>query len=379
MSQASYFIGLMSGTSADAIDAALVDLSTSTPQLIATISHPLDTQTRSNILALCNPGADEIDRMGAMDIELARLFANAALALIEHAKINAADVIAIGSHGQTIRHRPPQAGTADKQRQAGFTLQIGDPNTIAQLTGITTVADFRRRDMAALGQGAPLVPAFHRAIFQSPNHHRAIVNIGGMANITWLPTKGQTTGYDTGPGNVLLDSWIGQHLAKRFDANGDWAASGAINSQLLAQLLKHPFFNQSAPKSTGRETFNSEWLEQNLAQLPSSLKPEDVQATLLALTAQTIAAEIKCLAADEFVEVVVCGGGAFNTKLLASIQAQLGNAAVSSSSTLGIDPQWIEAMAFAWLAQQTLAKRPSNLCAVTGAQQEVILGGVYFA
>lgn len=369
MSQPPYYIGLMSGTSADAIDAVLVAFD-GHPHLIAHYSEPLSDNLREQIHALALPSDNEIDRVGALDISLAQHFARISLTLLRHAKVHPEQVMAIGSHGQTIRHRSPGSP------QGCFTLQIGDPNTIAELTGITTVADFRRRDMAAGGQGAPLVPAFHRAIFHSTEEHRVIVNIGGMANITWLPKQGATLGFDTGPGNVLMDGWILAHQGKSYDESGTWAASGTINQELLDKLLQHPFFAQAAPKSTGREAFNRQWLEDALQGI--ALDAADVQATLLELTAITISDAIHSLGSDPKA-VFVCGGGAYNTQLMRRLQALLAGDKVESTASLGIHPQWIEAMAFAWLARQTMNRQSGNLKEVTGAQREVILGGVYYA
>lgn len=369
MPPSTLYIGLMSGTSADAIDAVLVDFAQS-PRIIAHHTEPLPKHIRDEIHALALPTANEIDRLGSLDITLAHLFAHTSLKLLECASISPTEVIAIGSHGQTIRHRPPGS------TEGCFTLQIGDPNTIAELTGITTVADFRRRDMAAGGQGAPLVPAFHRAIFHSAKEHRVIVNIGGMANITWLPTQGATLGFDTGPGNVLMDDWTKTHQGKNYDAFGAWAATGRINHSLLERLLQHHFFTQSAPKSTGRETFNHQWLGNALQHLDVSA--EDVQASLLELTAVTISDAINNLSTEPK-SIFVCGGGAYNTQLMNRLQTLVDGHRVESSASIGVDPQWIEAMAFAWLAQQTIHHRAGNLKEVTGARREVILGGVYYA
>jgi anhydro-N-acetylmuramic acid kinase len=369
MSHSNLYIGLMSGTSADAIDAVLVEFGAQ-PRLIAKYSEPLSNAIRQQIHALALPAANEIDRMGALDIDLARLFANTSLKLLDQANILPDQVIAIGSHGQTIRHRPPGSP------EGCFTLQIGDPNTIAELTGITTVADFRRRDIAAGGQGAPLVPAFHRAIFQTPEQHRVIVNIGGMANLTWLPKLGLTLGFDTGPGNALMDEWTLLHTGKRYDESGAWAATGKINQELLNRLLQHSFFALAAPKSTGREAFNRQWLDQALAGI--NIPANDVQATLLELTAITISDAITALS-TESKAVFVCGGGAYNSHLMRRLQALLTRDKLDTTATLGVNPQWVEAMAFAWLAQQTMSRQPVNLKEVTGANREVILGGVYYA
>lgn len=371
MPQRQLYIGLMSGTSADAIDAALVDLQ-SIPQLIAQHTLQLPANIRQQIHALSLPADNEIDRMGLLDVELGKLFAQTTLELLAKSDLSSAQIIAIGSHGQTIRHRPPGS------LEGVFTLQIGDPNQITELTGITTVADFRRRDMAASGQGAPLVPAFHRAIFHAQDRDRVIVNIGGMANITWLPAKGQTLGFDTGPGNVLMDIWIAEQLGKRYDHDGAWATTGHVCAMLLAELLTAPYFKLQAPKSTGRESFNRAWLDANLRKLTSTLAPADVQATLLELTVITIADSINGLSQSSK-DIFVCGGGAYNTTLMQRLKILLPKDAVASTTVLGVDPQWIEAMAFAWLAQQTINHRPGNLREVTGAKREVILGGVYYS
>lgn len=365
------YIGLMSGTSADAIDAVLVDLR-STPQLIAQHSLPLSGKIRDQIHSLSLPGDNEIDRMGALDGDLGKLFAQTSLELLAKADIDATQITGIGSHGQTIRHRPPGSNTGT------FTLQIGDPNLIAELTGITTVADFRRRDMAAGGQGAPLVPAFHRAIFHTQDKDRVIVNIGGMANITWMPAQGLTLGFDTGPGNVLMDIWIAEHKGERYDQDGLWATSGQTSKALLVELLATPYFKLNAPKSTGRESFNRAWLNGHLHKQASTIAPADVQATLLELTAITIADSINGLSRSSK-DVFVCGGGANNTALMQKLKGLLPNDSLASTAALGVDPQWIEAMAFAWLAQQTINHRAGNLREVTGAKREVILGGVYYA
>lgn len=373
MAQNQYFVGLMSGTSADAIDAVLVQPG-SPPQLIATHSKPLPPELRHQIHSLCLPGDNEIDRMGSLDVELGQQFALTVQQLLAKAKCPAAEVAAIGSHGQTIRHRPPHNKPIGSH---AFSLQIGDPNTIAQLTGITTLADFRRRDMAAGGQGAPLVPAFHRAVFASAEQDSLIVNIGGMANLTWLATTGEVVGFDTGPGNVLMDAWIQRWQGLAFDRDGQWAASGQVHSQLLASLLEHPFFQLRAPKSTGREEFHLDWLDRCIHPL-GDIAPADVQASLLALTATSIAREAHRLSQTRK-RIIVCGGGAYNPALLKALAEALPGDTVCTSADLGIAPEWVEAMAFAWLAEQTLKRQPGNLCAVTGAAQEVILGGIYYA
>ncbi len=368
-----YYIGLMSGTSLDALDAALVDFSDQRPKLIATLSTEWPPSLKAQLLALCSPGNNEIQRMGIADHELGKLCAQACQQLLRKSGIPANQVAAIGSHGQTIRHMP--------EGETPFTVQIGDPNLIAQLTGITTVADFRRRDMAAGGQGAPLAPGFHAAVFRTINKNRAILNIGGMANLTLLfadPCQ-PVTGFDTGPGNILLDGWCQQHLNKTYDKNGQWARSGAINAALLEQLLATPYFVNPPPKSTGRELFNSQWLTQQLQACHASISTEDVAATLTELTAQSICNDLQ----GHFPgcdELLVCGGGAHNQFLMERLDVLTPETvSVGTTNSLGIAPDWVEAAAFACFAKQTLEHKPSNLRSVTGAKSDCILGGVYYA
>ena len=372
MPNSNLYIGLMSGTSADGIDVALVDFSNNGIQLLASCETPLEAEVKNKILQLCQPGDNEIDRMGALDRQLGSHYANACKQLLQQANLPASAITAIGCHGQTIRHRPTQLSNT------AFTLQIGDPNTIAEQTGITTVSDFRRRDIAAGGQGAPLTPAFHQAVFHSPLTSRAIVNIGGMANISYLPSEGEVTGFDTGPGNVLLDTWVFRQQAKSFDRDGNWAASGKCITALLQQLLQHPYFQLPAPKSTGREVFNLNWLLKQLESYASHEKEEDIQATLLELTAVTISKDIHALSQGEKLEVYVCGGGAYNQQLMRRLTQLLEEHCVASTDELGIAPEWVEAIAFAWLAKQTIDRKPGNLPAVTGAKKLVPLGGIYW-
>lgn len=357
------YIGLMSGTSADGINAAAVDFESPQPKLIATCYQPFTAELRQKIIALCSPGENEVNRLGELDVLLGKEFAATARALIKKDQLQPHQIHAIGSHGQTIRHHPERK----------FTLQIGDPNIIAAETGITTIADFRRRDLALGGQGAPLVPAFHHAIFANNQINRAIVNIGGIANITLLPATGTVLGYDTGPGNTLLDAWIMQHQGQQYDEAGKWAQSGASQPALLQRLLSDRFFHLHSPKSTGREYFHLDWLKHSLA----DEKPADVQATLVDLTAHSIANEIK----KHFScgEMFICGGGAQNRFLLAQLQKAAPEFTVATTEKLGVHPDWVEAMAFAWLAKQTLEKKPGNLKAVTGAEKDSILGGIYFS
>lgn len=365
---AELYIGLMSGTSLDAIDAVLVRFGTGNfPELLHNHSHDITQDIRSAIESICQPGSDEINRMGVLDRQLGELFAQAVIALLEEASVPAKQICAIGSHGQTIRHQPGGSHP--------FTLQIGDPNTITCLTGITTVADFRRMDMAHGGQGAPLVPAFHDAVLRSPDENRAVVNIGGMANVTLLARDHPVSGFDTGPGNVLMDSWIQKNRQLPFDRDGKWAASGQCHSSLLDTLLSHPFIHAPAPKSTGREAFHLAWLESVLAAFPQ-LSAADIQRTLLEFTASSIALAISLLP-SRVDRVLLCGGGSDNLFLKERIGALLDGIAVSSTTALGVEANWLEAMAFAWLARQRLENRPGNVPEVTGANRPCILGGIY--
>ncbi len=366
------FIGLMSGTSLDGIDAVLADFSASHPLLLACHTTPFPQQIERDIRSLCQPGDDHLDKFGATDQHLGELFAESANAILTQANLNPDDIAAIGCHGQTVRHRPT-ANVAG----VPFTLQLGDPNLIAARTGITTVADFRRRDIALGGQGAPLVPAFHRAVFQHTTLHRAVVNIGGMANITFLPTASlPVQGFDTGPGNVLLDAWSQRHLGTRFDARGRWAAGAQADAALLTRLRSHPFFAITPPKSTGREEFNAAWLDEQLTMHSTQIAPQQVQATLLALTVQSIADGIAQLPVSPD-EVFICGGGALNDALMTALQHRLNPIPVASTAAISLDPQWVEALAFAWLARQTLRGLPGNLPSVTGARAETLLGGIF--
>lgn len=365
------YVGLMSGTSADGIDAVLVDFSAATPRLLASHYTPYNLELRKQILDLCHPGENEIHRLGELDVMLAHTFAAAVNDLLRNASTSADKIAAIGSHGQTIRHAPNHT-----QR---FTMQIGDPNTIAAKTGITTVADFRRKDIALGGQGAPLVPAFHRSLFASKEVDRAIVNIGGIANVTLLPRNAadHIIGFDTGPGNALMDHWVHTHQNETHDKAGAWGASGAVNQQLLHMMLSDAYFKLTPPKSTGREKFNAKWLQQLLQNMNIEINPVDVQTTLTEFTAVTITDAIK--QNMDSGEIYICGGGAHNDYLMSRIQALAPTFKVFTTETLGIHPDWVEAIAFAWLASQTMNKSAGNLPSVTGAKQAAILGGVYYA
>ena len=363
-----HYIGLMSGTSVDGIDAALVSIPANGQlALLATHQHPFPTAVRDAIQALMQPGPNEVEREGELDVQLGQLLAEAAQALLAKSGVSKTSIRAIGSHGQTIRHRP--------HASYPFTRQIGNPSVIAESTGITTVADFRARDLAAGGEGAPLVPAFHRWHFRKPGVSRVILNIGGIANVTWLPASESSAvlGFDTGPGNTLLDQWITRHRREPYDRDGAWAASGRVQNDLLAQLMADEYFIKAPPKSTGREHFNLAWLAQRLA---GKVAPEDVQATLAEFTAASIAQGLKFLP-EKIEEVFLCGGGSHNRDLLDRLRALLPGIPVSTTEALGMDPDWVEAAAFAWLAHQTLAGHAGNLPSVTGARHPVLLGGIY--
>ncbi len=362
------YLGLMSGTSADAIDAVLVALETGLPRLLATASRALPAPVRETVIAIgaARDGGDLVTA-ARLDVELGRLFAHAAGALLAESGVAPAAVRAIGSHGQTVRHDPD--GTPP------FTLQLGDPNVIAAQTGITTVADFRRRDVALGGQGAPLVPAFHEALLRRPGRARAVLNIGGIANLTLLPAAGDATGFDTGPGNCLMDAWCQAHGRGPFDREGRWAASGRPQIPLLESLSADPFFARRGPRSTGRELFNTGWLRARGGRL-SALDPADVQATLCLLTARSAARALR-EAAPGTRELLVCGGGVHNTELMRRLQEELPALRVRSTADAGLDPDWIEATAFAWLAYRTLHGQPGNLPAVTGARMPAVLGAIY--
>lgn len=361
------FIGLMSGTSMDGIDAALVDFSAERVRLVATRTHAYSNTLLLQLeqaLALENPL--DVD-LTSLDTAVGEAFAAAANALLDHAGLAATAITAIGSHGQTIRHEPAAP--------VPYSLQLGAPETIAALTGIDVVADFRRADIAAGGQGAPLVPAFHRAIFASPNEDRVILNIGGIANITRLPVAGcgKVTGFDTGPGNTLMDAWIRRERGAALDRDGHWAATGHVDEQLLAALLRDPYFATRPPKSTGREYFNIDWLLRHVN--TRQLSARNVQATLCELTARSVAEAINGYGGDT-VRLLACGGGVHNTELMRRLAANLPASSVESTACHGMDPDWVEAAAFAWLAQQALAGLPGNIPAVTGARQAVPLGRI---
>src|SRR5690606_24076574 len=364
------FIGLMSGTSVDGIDAALVDFDGDAPGarpvLRHVLTHAWDPALRARLVALGQQGGHlTLDDVGELDVAIGRGFADATLALLDAAGADAGGIVAIGSHGQTLRHRPHGA--------LPFTLQLGCAATIAERTGITTVAGFRARDVAAGGQGAPLVPALHAALLHDPSEPRAVLNLGGIANLTLLPADGPVRGFDTGPANGLMDAWCLQHRGEAYDRGGSFAASGRVDAPLLARLLAEPWFAQPPPKSTGRDRFHLDWLA---ARLAGDEAPADVQATLLALTARSVADALRATQ-PATVRVIACGGGVHNPVLMATLAAELPDAAVESSAANGLNPDCVEAMAFAWLAREHLAGRPGNLPAVTGAAGPRVLGACY--
>lgn len=368
------YLGLMSGTSMDSLDAALVDFSGTRPVLLGTEKKIIDAAVRQKLLRLCASfdqlgNTPEQNLLEELDQYLAIQFSEVATLLLEKKSLTPKHIAAIGSHGQTVFHCPPHQGTN------GFSRQIGNPQQISHITGITTVGDFRNADMRAGGQGAPLVPAFHQAVFHSAEKNRVIVNIGGMANITILPASGIIRGFDTGPGNVLMDGWIQQHAHQAYDAGGAWAAQETPDHELLHALLAEKFFQQAPPKSTGRELFNLAWLEKHITHLHRTITPATVQATLATLTATTITDAIKQYAPTTQ-EIFVCGGGAHNTHLMTLLQ-QHSQLAVMNTAILGIEADWVEAAAFAWLAKQRLEGHTANLPEVTGAQQAVVLGEIF--
>ncbi|WP_088177596.1 anhydro-N-acetylmuramic acid kinase [Ferriphaselus sp. R-1] len=365
MPAAELYVGIMSGTSLDGIDCALVDLSQATPRLIASHYQPYPQSLKDELLELHHPSGNELHQAQIISQRLARDYAAATLALLEKAGVAACKVRAIGCHGQTIRHRP----------EHGYTLQLNNPSLLAELTGIDVIADFRSRDIAAGGQGAPLVPAFHDSILRHPRIHRVILNIGGISNLTDLAPGQPTTGFDCGPGNLLMDGWIARHHGQAYDRDGSWAASGNLIPALLAKLLAEPFFSAPPPKSSGRDLFNLCWLDSHLE---GDEAPADVQATLLALTGQSIADAITHHCASTS-EIWVCGGGAHNGRLLNYLHTALSHCHVAATDTLGIDADWMEAIAFAWLAQRTCHHQPGNLPEVTGAQHPCILGAIHLA
>ena len=366
-----YYIGLISGTSADGIDAALVrfdggDDAPLQAELIAARTLPWQPDVRARLVWLGQGGAlDSLDELGELDAQVGEAFAEAALAILDASGIERSQIAAIGSHGQTVRHRPYVAHP--------FSLQIGDAGRIVERTGITTIADFRRRDIAAGGHGAPLLPALHHALLHDDGEQRAVLNLGGIANLTLLPREGAVRGFDTGPANALMDLWCHEHTGRPYDEAGAWGATGQMDAALLARLLDDPWFAQPPPKSSGREHFQRKWLAPHLR---SGLAPVDVQATLRELTARTIADALHASQPDTQ-RLLVCGGGVHNPVLMEALRQAMPEVRLGSTDEFGLDPDHVEAMGFAWLARQALLGKPGNLATVTGAAGPRILGAIY--
>jgi anhydro-N-acetylmuramic acid kinase len=360
------FLGLISGTSVDGIDAALVAFDPA-PRLVFGRTYPLEPALAQEVLQRSQADATTtLDAVARLDTRLGQAFAGAALDALADSGVAASAVVAIGSHGQTLRHDP--------RGPAPFSQQLGDASVIAEATGITTVADFRRRDVAAGGQGAPLMPAFHAAVMASPDEDRAILNLGGIANLTLLPRRGEVRGFDTGPANGLMDAWCLQHRGLAYDRDGAFGREGRVDEALLARLLAEPWFSLPPPKSTGRDQFQLAWLQSRLD--GAALAPADVQATLCELSATTVAQALRATLPGAG-RMLVCGGGVHNPLLMARLAFHLPGVAVASTASVGLDPDFIEAAGFAWLARETLAGRPGNLPSVTGARGPRVLGAIH--
>lgn len=365
------FVGLMSGTSLDGVDGVLAEFDdASTPRVVAHRHRVLPAALREELLALCRSGDDELHRSAIAASALMRVYAAVVNDLRAAAGVAVGAVRAVGAHGQTVRHRPQQFDGV------GYTVQLSNGALLAELTGIDVVCDFRSRDVAAGGQGAPLVPAFHAAMFARPGQGVAVLNLGGIANLTLLPAFGDVSGFDCGPGNALLDLWCQRHRGRAYDEGGRWAASGEVAAALLAAMLAEPFIEQAPPKSTGRDLFNAEWLDERLRRLGATLRPADVQATLAEFTARA-AAEALHRHAPSTQRLLVCGGGAFNGDLRRRLQAQLPGITVADTDSCGVPAQQVEALAFAWLARAFVQRKPGNLPAVTGARGPRVLGALY--
>ncbi len=359
------YIGLMSGTSLDGADGILVDFSDPKLHVLASSTQSFSSEFRAELLALNSPTHNELHRAAQAANQLAEVYAKVVSALLHDAGLAAEDIRAIGAHGQTVRHQPT----------AGYTLQLNNPALLAECTGINVVADFRSRDVAAGGQGAPLVPAFHQSVFGQPGQTTLVLNIGGIANLSVLPATGDVLGFDCGPGNALMDAWCLQHTGQRFDESGQWAASGQLIPALLASLLDEPYFSMPPPKSTGRDLFSMGWLVAKLKPFAAQ-RAEDVQNTLTEFTARACVAGASSYLKNSK-ELIACGGGAFNQHLMQRLQAGLPSLKVVSSDAHGLPPLQVEASAFAWLARQTVLRLPGNLPSVTGAVGLRVLGAIY--
>ena len=373
-----YFIGLMSGTSLDGADGVLVDFSGGSLRVIASATEPFDGSFRAELLALNTPTHNELHRAAQAGSQLAGVYARVVSQLLERAAdqgIAAAQIEAIGAHGQTVRHLPQRTST--EASGVGYTIQLNNPSLLAELTGMDVVADFRSRDVAAGGQGAPLVPAFHQSVFGRTDGAVTVLNLGGIANLSVLPAsgKGEILGFDCGPGNALMDAWCQRHTGQPYDAGGIWAASGKLLPALLASLLEEPYFSSPPPKSTGRDLFSLTWLAAKLAPFGAE-RPQDIQNTLTELTASAC---ISCASSygKDSAKLVVCGGGAFNTHLMERLQTGLPSMQVTPSDAHGLPPLQVEAAAFAWLARQAVSRQPGNLASVTGAAGPRVLGAIY--
>ena len=362
-----YYIGLMSGTSLDAVDAALLEISDSNNvSLIMADEYNIPDKMRQDILNISSGSLDSLHAIATLDHQLARVYAESVLLLLSNIGISARDIQAIGSHGQTVRHMPDESPP--------YTVQLGNGALLAELTDIKIVNDFRQADIAAGGQGAPLAPLFHHHLFHEQEQTVVGLNLGGIANISILHANGKISGFDTGPANTLMDQWISHHHQARYDKDGNWDRSGSVNTTLLENLLAEPWLNMAPPKSTGPELFNMRWLNDHMQGMETS--PEDVQHTLCEFSAITVSNAIKNHAAD-CSKVILCGGGAYNPLLVERIQSHLPGCAVVGSNVYGIDPKWIEASMFAWFAWRTLNGLPSNVPAVTGASHEAVLGAIH--
>ncbi|MCC8365224.1 anhydro-N-acetylmuramic acid kinase [Xenorhabdus sp. PB61.4] len=360
------YIGVMSGTSMDGVDVVLAEISDKAVIQKENYSHPFPQELKQKLLAICQGQQTTLSIVGQLDYELGTLFAESVKGLLKKTGLTANDITAIGCHGQTVWHEP--------DGEKPFTMQIGDNNRVTALTDITTVGDFRRRDMAYGGQGAPLVPAFHMAVLGDPTERRVILNIGGIANISALLPNSAVKGYDTGPGNMLMDAWTWRHKQQPYDKDAQWAGEGNVNKALLQKMLSDPYFARTAPKSTGREYFNMAWLEKQLADFPD-VSPVDVQATLAELTAVSIAEQV--LLNNGCERLLVCGGGARNPLIMRRLSALLPDTEVATTDKYGLSGDDMEALAFAWLAFRTMSGLSGNLPSVTGADRETILGAIY--
>ena len=374
-------MGLMSGTSLDGADGVLVDFSAARPRVLAAASAAFSESFRAELLDLNSPGENELHRAALAANQLAILYASVVKTLLKSAAshgIEATDVRAVGAHGQTVRHRPQEFGEGNQAGSAvGYTLQLNNPALLAELAGVDVVADFRSADLAAGGQGAPLVPAFHQALWALTGRSTAVLNIGGISNVTLLPAHGAVQGFDCGPGNVLMDLWCHRHTGRAYDKDGAWAASGKVHPELLRRLLASPFFARVPPKSTGRDLFNPVWLSRQLEGF-THCAPEDVQATLTALTAEACARDVMAYLPNA-TELLVCGGGALNAELMRQLVRALPGLHIESTQARGLPPLQVEAAAFAWLARAWHQEQPGNLAAVTGACGPRVLGALYRA